>query len=318
MRERLRCADGRCRRTSRRASGPRAHFCFDRRWSRRGPCESRTRRRRRAGRSCAARSWALPGTAMPRRLGGDVAIIRGPDPYTVADDPATAPQVVIQPGQRCMTPDGVEVGRAHDTWVYARGATARAARRSCSTGTYPLRRRGQPATAESAARRAGRARRQVGLPRSSRARRRDRQGRAGTGGGARPVARPAAHRRASGWFARPEAGRPAGTAPTPIPWSDGRCGLLHNKPAHPWTVAALARETGVARDPGAAVQRARRRTADGFLTSGASPWPATCCASRAPVGSVARQVGYGSPFALSTAFKRPRRQPEQHRARAAA
>ena len=31
-------------------------------------------------------------TAAPGRLGpGDVAVVRGPDPYTVADDPATEP-----------------------------------------------------------------------------------------------------------------------------------------------------------------------------------------------------------------------------------
>ena len=29
---------------------------------------------------------------------GDVAVIRGPEPYTVADEPATAPQVIIHPG----------------------------------------------------------------------------------------------------------------------------------------------------------------------------------------------------------------------------
>ena len=40
---------------------------------------------------------------------GDVAIARGPDPYTVADDPATPPQAIIHPGQDCRTPDGQRV-----------------------------------------------------------------------------------------------------------------------------------------------------------------------------------------------------------------
>src|SRR3954452_9587367 len=48
-----------------------------------------------------------PGDARAVRPGaGDVALLRGPDPYVVADDPATAPQVVILPGQRCLLPDG--------------------------------------------------------------------------------------------------------------------------------------------------------------------------------------------------------------------
>src|SRR5580765_4708828 len=40
---------------------------------------------------------------------GDVAIVRGPGHYTVADDPGTPPQAVIHPGQHCTTPDGREL-----------------------------------------------------------------------------------------------------------------------------------------------------------------------------------------------------------------
>ena len=40
---------------------------------------------------------------------GDVAILLGPDHYLFADDPATPPQAVIHPGQRCTTPDGREL-----------------------------------------------------------------------------------------------------------------------------------------------------------------------------------------------------------------
>jgi hypothetical protein len=40
---------------------------------------------------------------------GDIAIVRGPNPYTMADDPATPPHAVIHPGQRCTTPQGDDV-----------------------------------------------------------------------------------------------------------------------------------------------------------------------------------------------------------------
>src|SRR6476646_1260359 len=40
---------------------------------------------------------------------GDVAIVLGPDHYTVADDPRTAPQVVIGQGQVCTTLQGGEM-----------------------------------------------------------------------------------------------------------------------------------------------------------------------------------------------------------------
>ena len=39
---------------------------------------------------------------------GDVALLRGPNPYVVADDPATPPQVIIDPGQVCRMVDGSE------------------------------------------------------------------------------------------------------------------------------------------------------------------------------------------------------------------
>ena len=73
-------------------------------------------------------SWLLPEDAEPvavRR--GDVAVLRGPRPYTFADDPATPPQVTIYPGGRCATPDGADLARR---WTSAcgRGATTRTAR----------------------------------------------------------------------------------------------------------------------------------------------------------------------------------------------
>lgn len=40
---------------------------------------------------------------------GDVAIVRGPDPYTVSDDPSRAPDALIHPGQRCTSPSGKDL-----------------------------------------------------------------------------------------------------------------------------------------------------------------------------------------------------------------
>ena len=55
-------------------------------------------------------AWLIPENDEALLLrSGDVAVIRGPEPYTVADDPVTQPQVVVLPGQRCETPDGQEV-----------------------------------------------------------------------------------------------------------------------------------------------------------------------------------------------------------------
>ena len=121
------------------------------------------------------------------------------------------------------------------------------------------------------------------------------------------------------WFARPEAAAPAWYAASADPVVGRALQLLHHNPARPWTVASLAAATGVSR-----ATLARRFTdlvgepPMAFLTG----WRLALAADllRDPdttVGAVARQVGYGSPFALSTAFKRARGvSPRDHRARA--
>jgi AraC-like DNA-binding protein len=97
--------------------------------------------------------------------------------------------------------------------------------------------------------------------------------------------------------------------------------MLLNNPAHPWTVATLAAGVGVSR---AALARRFAELVGkppmAFLTG----WRLAMAADLlregdATVGAVARQVGYGSSFALNTAFKRVRGiSPQEHRAGASA
>ena len=93
--------------------------------------------------------------------------------------------------------------------------------------------------------------------------------------------------------------------------------LLHNNPAHPWTVAELATEIGVSR---AALARRFSELVGEPPMAFLAGWRLALAADLlrepdATVGAVARQVGYGSPFALSTAFKRVRGvSPQQFRA----
>ena len=48
---------------------------------------------------------------------GDVAVMKGTDPVTFADDPATPSQVVIQAGPRLTTARGEDIGTAIDIGV---------------------------------------------------------------------------------------------------------------------------------------------------------------------------------------------------------
>ena len=84
------------------------------------------------------RAWTVPDGGRAVRLDhGDVAVIRGPDHYTVADDPATPPQAVIHPGQRCTSPDGQELTRMTELGVRTWGNSPDGAT-VLLTGTYQL------------------------------------------------------------------------------------------------------------------------------------------------------------------------------------
>jgi AraC-like DNA-binding protein len=85
--------------------------------------------------------------------------------------------------------------------------------------------------------------------------------------------------------------------------------LLHNDPAQSWTVASLPARTGVSR---AALARSFTELVGEPPMSDLTEWRLSLAADllREPgtttVSEVAHRVGYGSSFALSTAFKRIR------------
>ena len=118
------------------------------------------------------------------------------------------------------------------------------------------------------------------------------------------------------WFDRPGGDAPAWYRAQGDPIVGRALRLIYNHPARRWTVASLASEVGVSR-----AALARRFTdlvgepPMAFLTE----WRLTLAADllRDPdetLASVAYQVGYSSPFALSTAFKRARGiSPRDHR-----
>ncbi|WP_436530703.1 AraC family transcriptional regulator [Actinoplanes sp. HUAS TT8] len=235
---------------------------------------------------------------------GDVAVIRGPQPYTVADDPATPWQTIIHPGQLCTTVDGVP--REHlgvRSWGDpVHGGT------EMITGTYQLeseisrRLLGalptvlvQPAAATD--------RTLVGLLAAEMT-------------GNDPGQELVLDRLLDlllvsvlrAWLASADTGVPAWHRAGSDPIVGPALRLLHSAPDGPWTVATLAARAGVSRS-----LLARRFTElvgeppMAYLTG----WRLTLAADllRSPdttIEAVARQVGYGSAFALSAAFKRER------------
>ena len=266
-------------------------------------------------------AWVLPedGDALALHP-GEVAIIRGPDPYTVADHPATPPQVVIHPGQRCTTPDGGALTRMQDLGVRTWGNSPDGST-VMLVGTYQL-------EGEVSRRLLGALPALLALPGDALDSplialladeiAKDEPGQEAVLDRLLDLLLIAVLR---AWFARPDAGAPAWYRAYGDPVVGPALRMIHNNPSHPWTVAELATETGSSR--AAFARRFSELVGEppmAFLTE----WRLALAADlllepEATIGSVAQSVGYGSPFALSTAFKRVRGvSPQQHRVAASA
>lgn len=235
---------------------------------------------------------------------GDVAVARGTEHYLFAADPATAPQVVIHPGNRCTTLRGDDLRFEMSVGVRTWGNTAVGADRAviCAyEGRSEVSSRVLNALPTVLVLRAEDwTTPLVGLLAVE-------AGRDGPGQEAyldrlldlllMDVLRT--------WFDRAER--------APVWWEADRdpvvgpaLRLIYNNPEHPWTVANLAASVGCSR----AVFARKFTGAVGeppiaFLTG----WRLALAAdllrgSGDTIASVARRVGYSTPFALSSAFKR--------------
>jgi len=263
-------------------------------------------------------AWVAPDEGDAVRVGpGDIVINRGPDPYTVADDLNTPIHAVIHPGERCTTPDGVELHQQMDLGVRTWGNSADGSMMML-VGTYMM--DGEvsqrllaalptmlvlPAQAwESPL---------IGLLADEIVK--DEPGQEAVLDRLLDLLLIAVLRT---WFARPGAEAPAWYRAYDDPVVGRALRMLHHHPEHPWTVAELAVVAGVSR--AALARRFAEQVGEppmAFLTG----WRLALAADLlrepdATLESVARQVGYSTPFALSTAFKRVRGiSPREHRAR---
>ncbi|MFF2025138.1 AraC family transcriptional regulator [Streptomyces sp. NPDC058171] len=261
-------------------------------------------------------AWIVPASGAPVRIGpGDVALARGPEHYTCADAPDTVPLVRCLPGGICATPDGELLHGVMDlglrTWGERTDASV-----ALLIGTYHL--RGEisgrllDALPPLLTLTAGDWDRGL-LTLLAAEMARDEPGQEVVLDRLLDLIVIQALR---AWFSRPEAEAPAWYAALGDPVVGPALRLLQDEPAHPWTVAGLAAKTGVSR-----AALARRFTAlvgeppMAYLTG----WRLAHCAdllrdTDLTIGAIARQVGYGSAFALSSAFKRVYGvSPQEHR-----
>jgi AraC-like DNA-binding protein len=246
---------------------------------------------------------------------GDVAILLGPDHYLFADDPTTPPQAIIHPGQLCTTPDGREIPQMRSFGV-RRWGNAPDGATEIITGTYnfegEVSRRLLDALPARLVLRGDEWHTPV-LDLLAAEMQRDQAGQDAVLDRLLDLLLIDAVRT---YLARAEQAAPGWYRAQSDPVVAQAVRLLQASPAEAWTVGSLASEMRVSR-----ATLARRFTEVvgqppmEFLTQ----WRLTLAADlildpRETVASVARTVGYGSPYALSAAFKRERGiSPHQHR-----
>lgn len=251
----------------------------------------------------------LPAEGPPIRLqAGDLAIVKGPLPYVLADDPMTAPGAVVYGPGRVGRP-GEPAELAGDRWRLPEPR---------SYGDSPD---GPTTIVRSAYPLAGAVSRRLldALPVALRV------PAAALPGAARELLAAEVRREAPGqqtvldrlldlllvlglraWFGLPDASPPRWYQALADPPLQRALQLLHADPARPWTVATLAAEVGLSRP--ALARRFAEQLGEppiGYLTRWRIDLAADLLANPAvTLTQVARQVGYSDGFALSTAFKR--------------
>jgi AraC-like DNA-binding protein len=262
-------------------------------------------------------AWVIPDNGTPVLLHpGDVAGIRGPEPYTIADTPDTPVQIVVGPEQRCSTTEGKDVTASMALGVRTWGDDSRAGSSVMLSGTYQapseigqrllsvmptlLVRRAEGADSTLVRLLAE----EIGKDEPGQELVLDRLLDLLLIGVLRT------------WLAAPGTGAPAWYRAQSDPVVGPALRLLHEDPAHGWTVESLAVKVGVSR-----AGLARRFTKIvgeppmAYLTG----WRLALAADllREPdstVATVARRVGYSGAFALSAAFKRVRgMSPQEYR-----
>ncbi|MFF9867327.1 cupin domain-containing protein [Streptomyces sp. NPDC013953] len=265
-------------------------------------------------------AWIVPGGAAAPILlrPGDIAIARGPEPYTVADAPGTAPHARIGPGGTCHTLLGEPLEESMRLGVRTWG-NAPDGRHTLLVGTYQqmhgeVSRRLLDALPPLLHLSAGAWNCPV-MPVLEEEIGRDEPGQSVVLDRVLDLLLIAVLRN---WFARPDAAAPAWYRAMGDPVVGAALRMMQDDPAHPWTVASLAARAGVSR--AGLARRFTELVGEPPMTH-LTGWRLALAAdllreTDATVEAVARQVGYSGSFALSAAFKRVRGiSPQEHRTR---
>ncbi len=261
-------------------------------------------------------AWIMPDEGPPMLIGpGDIAVTRAPDHYTLADAPATPPSVFVHPGQQCRDADGASLFEKMKLGIRSWGNDPKGstvfligAYENLSDISDRLVRALPPVLTLS---RAEWESPLVQLLCDEVAK--DEPGQAAVLDRLIDLLLASVLK---SWFARQDAAQPAWRRSQGDPIVERALRLIYADPARAWTIEQLAAEANASR-----ASLARRfndivgEPPMTFLKNWRMALAADLlCRPGETIASVAPQVGYQSPFAFSTAFKRLRGvSPQEHR-----
>lgn len=250
-------------------------------------------------------AWLMADNERFQLKPGDVAIVRGPNPYTVTDDPLRTPDMLIHPGQRCTSPAGEELHPSMNHGIRTWG-NAPTGEMTMLIGTYESDAQIGAAVTTSLPPIAVVP---AGEVNSSLIRflegeiTTDAPGQGSTIDRLLDVLLVHSIR---AWARLHPATARGWLAGTTDPMIARALKLFHESPAEPWNLESLAQRLTVSR----ATLASRFRTIVGeppmtYLTNWRMLLASELLADpQLTTAQIATQVGYGSPFALSSAFKR--------------
>lgn len=242
-----------------------------------------------------------------RLAAGDIALIRGIGPYTIADSPDTPPQIVLRGGKKYLagTDEEAPAGESLGPRTYGDG---RPGATTMLRGAYGLHGGVGERLLDMLPRLAivpAGPRTRAALDLLTTETSRDEPGQDAVLGRLLDLVLVMALR---AWCAAPDATPPAWYRAMADPAIGDTLRLLHSDPARRWTVAELAAKSGMSRATFAA--RFTSHVGEPPLTYLTS-WRMTLAADLLQetddtVATIAREVGYHDAFAFSVAFKRAR------------
>ncbi|MFV2198585.1 AraC family transcriptional regulator [Nocardiopsis sp. LOL_012] len=252
---------------------------------------------------------------------GDLLLIRGPDPYVVSDGGGHTPDITILPGQRCVSGDGREVHltMSHGVGIWGNDPDGED---TMIVGTYEddseVGRLALAALPTMAVLPGGRVdpvlvdllSREIASGRPAQASLNDR------------LLDSLLVMAVRAWIEDHPRAAPNWLTAQSDPVVARALEEIHEHPAHPWTLEALARACAVSRATLAArFQKAMAVPPMTYLRTWRLSMACDLLVAEPALGleSVAARVGYGSAFAFSTAFRKHTGvSPSQYRARSAA